>query len=190
MRPVSQVALGGGKCLTSVTTVVSIVLTKLCWKPIAAWLLFVPNATMPTRFLQLPLFIVVGASGVGKSNVLSMLVEQMRDEVVLLEGDILLDFDKSIQAHGDMWLRLCKNIGQSGRPVVLFASGLIPQNLTDSLERRYFSEIHHLALVCEPDEQRRRLAARPAWRGTEWQAQYDYNRWFIEQSRAVFARYD
>ncbi len=133
-------------------------------------------------FLRLPLFIVVGASGVGKSTTQPTVTELLRDEAVVIEGDILYDADQSVQAFGDMWLRVCKNIAQSGRPVVLFASGLIPQNLDTSFERRYFSQIHHLALTCEPQAQQRRLEARPRWRGTEWRGQYDYNRWFREQS--------
>lgn len=133
-------------------------------------------------FLAQPLFVVNGASGAGKSTMLPDLIERLSKVAVVMEADILHNSDQTVQAAGDMWLRICKNIGQVGLPVVLVAAGLIPQNLVDSAETRYFSTIHHIALTCTPDEQRRRLAARPAWRGTDWQAQNDFNHWFLHES--------
>jgi hypothetical protein len=52
------------------------------------------------------------------------------------------------------------------------------------MERRYFSDIHYLALVCEAEVVAQRLTARPAWRGSGDQAYIDthiqFNRWFKE----------
>ena len=49
------------------------------------------------------------------------------------------------------------------------------------MERRYFSQTHYLALVCDEGELRRRLLSRPDWRKSaqagELPAQLDYNRW-------------
>ena len=81
-----------------------------------------------------------------------------------------------------MWLRLAKNIGQAGRPVALVGAGFaVPDNLEPCIERRYFSSIHYLALVCDDAVLAARLAARPAWRdsrGTIAQ-QLEFNRWLI-----------
>ena len=78
------------------------------------------------------------------------------------------------------------NVGQSGRPVVLFGAGMgVPANLEPCIHRRYFSRLHYLALVCDDDLLADRLAARPAWRGCAdpafIAAHQQFNRWFREE---------
>lgn len=66
---------------------------------------------------------------------------------------------------------MAKNISQAGRPIVLFGTGMgVPENIEPCVERRYFSEIHYLALVCDDGVLAQRLRARPAWRGAGDQA--------------------
>lgn len=140
-------------------------------------------------FLQLPLLIVGGASGTGKSTVCRILLGRM-SEVVLLEGDLLWrpELDKPEDKYRDFfetWLRMCKSISQSGRPVVMFNSGMVvPENVEGCVERRYFSEVHYLALVCEDEVLAERLRSRPAWRKSSDPAnieeQVRFNRWFRE----------
>ena len=140
-----------------------------------------PLCQHPHPFIYAPLMILCGASGTGKTTTLHELPALLRDDVVTLEADILL-MGQPIQEFAEMWLRVCKNVAQSGRPVLLGASGFIPPNVEDCIERRYFSHVHYLAFTCEPDEQAARLNARPAWRGTEWSDQLNYNRWIREES--------
>jgi predicted kinase len=140
-------------------------------------------------FRQLPLLIVSGASGAGKSSVCQALIGDL-DNVVLLDCDILWrsEFNRPENNYRDffeMWLRLAKNIAQSGRPVVLFGAGMgVPANVEPCVERRYFSDSHYLALVCADEVLAQRLKARPAWRGSGDQAYIDthvqFNRWFKE----------
>lgn len=138
-------------------------------------------------FLALPLLVVSGASGAGKSTVCNLLVGRVRDAVVL-DADILWrpDFNRPEEKYRDFfetWLRMAKNIGQSGRPVVLFGAGIgVPANLESCTERRYFSGIHYLALVCDDDVLAARLQQRPAWRQSYdrpfVEDQLRFNRWF------------
>ena len=138
-------------------------------------------------FRQLPLLIVTGASGAGKSSVCQAMLGKLED-VVLLDSDILWrpEFNKPEDNYRDFfetWLRMAKNISQSGRPVVLFGAGMgVPENIEPCVERRYFSHIHYLALVCNDEVLAQRLKARPAWRGSGDQASIDthvqFNRWF------------
>ena len=138
-------------------------------------------------FRQLPLLIVSGASGAGKSSVCQATLGKLED-VVLLDSDILWrpEFNKPEDNYHEFfetWLRMAKNISQSGRPVVLFGAGMgVPENIEPCVERRYFSDIHYLALVCDDEVLTQRLKARPAWRGSGDQTYFDthveFNRWF------------
>ncbi len=143
-------------------------------------------------FQQRPLLIVTGASGTGKSTVCQQLLSRL-DEVVLLDADILWqpEFNQpenNYRNFFETWLRMAKNIGQSGRPVVLFGAGLgVPDNIEPCVERRYFSEVHYLALVCVEETLRQRLQNRPAWRQSGQaefiERQIQFNQWFAERGR-------
>lgn len=137
-------------------------------------------------FRQLPLLIVAGASGAGKSAAGQRLLGKI-EEVVLLEGDLLWrpEFNRPQEKYNDFfetWLRLCKNVAQAGRPVALFNAGAIPANVEPCVERRYFSETHYLALVCDDDLLAQRLQRRSNWRGFDDPAviegNIEFNRWF------------
>jgi AAA domain len=100
-----------------------------------------PECGYKQAFLRLPLLIVSGASGVGKSTVCHHLLGQLND-VVLLDSDILWrpEFDQPEDHYRDFfetWLRLCKNISQSGWPVVLFGAGVgVPENMDPCVEQQ------------------------------------------------------
>jgi len=141
-------------------------------------------------FKMLPLLIVSGAGGAGKSSVCQALAGKI-DEAVLLEGDIIWrpEFnqpDDAFRGFFEAWLRIAMNVGQSGRPVVLFGAGMgVPANMEPCIHRRYFSRLSYLALVCDDDLLAERLRARPEWRGCAdpafIAAHQQFNRWFREE---------
>ncbi len=152
-----------------------------------------PTAVCPAcghayPFRQFPLLLIGGASGAGKSAVLHALIGRV-DDVVLLESDILwrLSFDTPDDDYRDFfetWLRLAKNIGQSGRPAAIFGAGfVVPGNSESCVERRYFSAVSYLALVADEAVLTQRLQARPAWRESGGEAfiesQLAFNRWLL-----------
>lgn len=141
-------------------------------------------------FLQLPLFVVTGASGAGKTAVTLGLVPALRGEAVVLECDILWrpEFDRpehEYREFRDVWLRVAKNVGQAGLPVVLVGSG-VPSQYEDRPERRYFSSLHYLALVADEEDLAQRLRQRPAWRESgsdEFVARMlEFNRWLQDNA--------
>jgi hypothetical protein len=146
-----------------------------------------PECGYKHSFLQLPLLIVSGASGAGKSAVCRHLLGRL-NHVVLLDLDILWrpEFNTPENNYRDFfetWLRVCKNIAQSGRPVVLFGAGAgVPANIEPCLERRYFSAVQYLGLVCADETLADRLRQRPVWRSAQAPAfiyeQMEFNRWF------------
>lgn len=134
----------------------------------------------------LPLLLVGGASGAGKSSLAQRLLGT-RDDVIVLDGDILWQptFDTpgdNYAAFRTSWLRLCLSLNQSGRPVVLFSAGMVvPANVEPLVERRYFSTVRYLALTCDDVVLEARLRSRPAWRESGQEAfiaaQLAFNRW-------------
>jgi hypothetical protein len=141
-------------------------------------------------FQYLPLLIVCGPSAAGKTTICKRLTG-MIDEVVMLDGDIIWQPEFNTPENHDRdffetWLRIGKNINQSGRPLLLFNSGAIPPNVEPCLERRYFPDVHYLALVCDDNILVARLKERPAWRKTSDKvfidAQLNFNRWFKENA--------
>lgn len=142
-------------------------------------------------FRQLPLLMVCGPSATGKSTVCQRITGAV-EEVIALDADILWrpEFNKPDDHYRDFfetWLRLGKNIAQSGRPLVLFNSGAIPENIEPCIERRYFSEVHYLAFVCQDDVLVKRLKQRPTWRQSHAEqfieGQRTFNRWLKDQGR-------
>jgi shikimate kinase len=146
-----------------------------------------PECGYKHSFHQLPLLIVSGASGTGKTTVCQHLLGQVT-QAVLLDSDILWrpeynTPDTNYRDFFELWLRVCKNISQSGRPVVLFGAGVgVPENIENRIERRYFSKVYYLALVCSDEMLSERLQQRPIWRGTQESAYIEvhtrFNRWF------------
>ena len=82
--------------------------------------------------------------------------------------------------YRNVWLRVAKNVGQAGRPVVLFGSAL-PEQFEECPERRYFSTLYYLTFVCDDDVLVERLKQRPEWRMTHTpeilENMVQFNRW-------------
>jgi hypothetical protein len=128
-----------------------------------------PDCNYRHKFFRLPLFVLTGASGAGKTTTCLALAAKAKDFVVM-ESDILWrdEFNQpatDYRNYRETWLRVCKNISQIGRPVILCGAG-VPAQFERCVERRYFSVIHYLALVCADEVLTSRLRNRPAWRGT------------------------
>jgi hypothetical protein len=148
-----------------------------------------PDCGYEYRFLQLPLLVVTGASGTGKSTVM-LALSGKQAQFVCLDSDILWrdEFNKpddDYMQYRNLWLRVVKNIAQSGRPVALFGSST-PGQFERCAERRYIGDIRYLGLVCDDDELERRLKARPGWRksGSEEVVtrMKQFNRWLRDNA--------
>ena len=147
-----------------------------------------PDCGASFPFVRQPLFILSGASGTGKSTV-TLLLTGPDLPAIVLDSDILWDTEYALPEMWPVWfnrwLRLCKNIGQSGKPVLLCGAGFgVPDNLDSCVELRYFSEYHILALVCKETLLAERLRSRPSWRASDetesLQSQMDHNRWYMQ----------
>ena len=151
-----------------------------------------PDCKYRHKFIRLPLFVLTGSSGVGKTTTCLALVDRAKDFVVM-ESDILWrdEFNQPATNYRDYretWLRVCKNISQAGKPVILCGTA-VPEQFEHCVERRYFSDIHYLALVCADEVLASRLRSRPSWRGTAGDEQLKkhvaFNRWLKEHARST-----
>ena len=131
-------------------------------------LVICPECLLETNYDFLPLYIVCGASGTGKSTVSNYLTK-INKNYVFLDMDILLTkyIEKITDDYNDFietWLRLAKNISQNNIPVVLFGAGCIPENFKNSIEKRFFRKLHYFGFVCSNEIIEKRLIERPKWR--------------------------
>jgi Shikimate kinase len=149
-----------------------------------------PSCGFKHQFVYLPLFILTGASGAGKTATSLALAAKAKDFVVM-ESDILwrAEFNQpatDYRSYRETWLRVCKNISQAGKPVILCGAG-VPAQFEQCTERRYFSTVHYLALICEDEVLTSRLRNRPAWRGSFTDEYIDehlrFNRWLMNNGQ-------
>ena len=145
------------------------------------------------EFRRLPLFLVGGPAGAGKSTAAAALLGVLT-EVVVIESDLLWrrEFNTPEDGYNSylrLWLRLAAHISQSGRPVALFGAGFaVPHGVEPLPERRLFEAVHYLGLVCDDETLVARLRARPAWRHTPGELideHVKFNHWLKEQAGAT-----
>lgn len=106
----------------------------------------------PTKMNKL--FIITGASCIGKSAACKVLFENEKDYIVM-EGDLLWSDiyntpDDDYRAYRELWLRVSSNISQIGMPVVLCGCA-VPDQFEPCIARKYFTEIIYIAIVAEED---------------------------------------
>jgi broad-specificity NMP kinase len=141
-------------------------------------------------FRRLPLLLIGGPAGAGKSTVCAMLLGRLT-EAIIMESDLLWrrEFDTPEDGYREyfgLWLRLAAHICQAGRPVALFGAGFaVPHSVEPLPERRLFDAVHYLGLTCDDEALAARLRARPAWRNTSDELIMEhikFNRWLKEHA--------
>ena len=135
---------------------------------------------------RMPLFIITGASCAGKSTMCEALFRDEKKYIVmesdLLWNDIYNTPDDDYKAFREVWMRVCKNISQIGMPVVLCGCA-IPKQFEPLDERKSFTNIHYLAVVCDDDVLEKRLAARRVTDANWIRSSLEFNAWLKEHAR-------
>jgi broad-specificity NMP kinase len=112
----------------------------------------------------LPLFVITGASGTGKSAIAAGLRRRL-PHCEVFETDLILQVaELGWDKWRDTWLLLAHGIALNGRATVLCGS-LQPEQLEGLPARHLVGETHFCNLDCRDDVLAERLRARPAWRG-------------------------
>lgn len=153
-----------------------------------------PKCGHTWNFLKLPLFVVTGASGVGKSTTVQALQGRSWD-FVCLDSDLFYNImphetPEDYMAQTEAMMAFARDVMQCGRPTVWARAGNIDM-LSKAYGTRFFSGIYVLALTASDEELRRRMTegrgiADPGW----IQSSIDYNRYFMEHDSIGDVQYD
>ncbi len=141
-----------------------------------------PKCGHTWEMVSLPLFILTGCSGVGKTTTAQM-IQQKKVDFVVLDADIFYCRlnPQTEEEHKD-WLELIEqlsmNIMQSGRPVLWTMAGNLDK-LHQVYCRRFFPDVKCLALTCEEELLRKRMREGRGITDENWiQSSVDYNEYF------------
>jgi len=133
--------------------------------------------TIPTNIL--PLFVVTGASGSGKTAVVPGLRCRLR-YCVVFDKDLLWGRCGSWEQFYNNWLRIAYSIAQGGRYTVI-AGIIMPGDFDSCEDRGLIGPIYYVNLHCDDAVREQRIRTRPAWRQSN-------NEWFIQEQRQVAER--
>ena len=130
---------------------------------------------------RMPLFVITGASGVGKSTISEMLFAN-ETKYIVLESDILWNdvYDKpeeDYKEYREVWLALCSHVSQIGLPVVLCGCAT-PEQFENRINRKLVSSIHYLAVVSEDSVLETRMRRGRKITDENWiQGSKQFNQW-------------
>jgi hypothetical protein len=119
-----------------------------------------PECNHSWNYISLPLFILSGCSGVGKTTTGIELMQRQND-VVVLDADIFCGVQNAsteddYRKRVDTIESLSRNISQSGKPVLWTMAGNLDM-LTKSYNTRFFDGIYCLVLTVDEDALRDRM---------------------------------
>ena len=139
---------------------------------------------------RLPLLVLSGASGAGKSALFPLLLERLRGLCAVFDVDWLIDpmgraHSVDWRAFRDTWLHVAHGVAQNGLPTLLLGP-FIPEHLADLPGRRWVDEMHFAALDCSAADRRTRIEARPAWRARDIEEQQEFADWLRQHVSPVF----
>ncbi|MGM9647356.1 MAG: AAA family ATPase [Eubacteriales bacterium] len=146
-----------------------------------------PRCGYRWHYRRLPLFILSGCSGVGKTTTGQALLQRQTDFIVL-DGDIFYNImphesDADYLDQVEQMESLSRNLMQSGKPVLWTMAGCLDK-LRQTYNCRFFSEIYCLALTCEESALRRRMTEGRGITDEDWlRSSAEYNRYFQTHDR-------
>ena len=127
------------------------------------------------------LFIITGASCVGKSALCNELFLEEK-EYIVMESDLLWNSiyntpENNYCEYRRLWMRVCANIAQIGKPIVLCGCAT-PEQFENQPERDFFTDIHYLAVVCDTQVLEHRMRVGRSITDENWiKSSIEFNNW-------------
>ena len=133
---------------------------------------------------KLPLFIVTGASGSGKTYVIKEL-RRIMPEFDIFDPDHLTDFiGQDWEKMRNIWLRVARNIAQSGRMTIICGT-MMPWDIEKCADFPFFKHVYYLNLHCDEETREKRLRERN-WSEEEIQNHKDFAKRLLEIADEVY----
>ncbi|CAG9622754.1 AAA family ATPase [Sutcliffiella rhizosphaerae] len=108
---------------------------------------------------KLPLFIVTGSSGSGKTYVIPELRKVLPD-FDIFDIDNLRECGITDQTQIlNVWLRVARNVAESGRMTIICGTAM-PWDVEKALDYSYFNHVYYLNLHCSEEVRETRLRER------------------------------
>lgn len=133
---------------------------------------------------KLPLFIITGASGSGKTYVIKELRSIMPDYDIF-DPDNLVEFiGHDWEKMRNIWLRVARNIAQSGRMTILCGT-MMPWDIEKCVDFPFFKHVYYLNLHCDEVTREKRLRERN-WPDEDIQNHINFAKRLIEIAHEDF----
>lgn len=132
------------------------------------------------------LFIITGASCIGKSTACEVLFKKEKDYIVM-ESDLLWNNvyntpDNNYREYRELWMRVCSNISQIGLPVVLCGCAT-PEQFEICNARKYFTEVIYIAIVADNVELEKRMKLGRKITDENWiHGSCQFNEWLLNNA--------
>lgn len=143
-----------------------------------------PQCGYSWKYTRLPLFILTGCSGIGKTTTANELMLNTT-EFIVLDADIFFnimphetqeDYFEQIEQIEN----ISKDIMQAGKPVLWTMAGNLDK-LNKVYNRSFFLDIYCLALVCDEESLRNRMRQGRGIADEGWiESSVQYNNYFKE----------
>ncbi|MDF2544581.1 MAG: nucleoside kinase [Herbinix sp.] len=143
-----------------------------------------PNCGHSWNFKAMPLFILTGCSGVGKTTT-AMELQQRDINFIPMDADFLYNLmphetDEDYKNMAEQIMSLSKDIMQSGKPLLWTKAGAL-DCFEETYHLQFFTKIYYLALVCSDKELEKRMREGRKISDLNWiTSSIDYNQWFME----------
>lgn len=130
---------------------------------------------------KLPLFIITGASGSGKTTVVPHLREHLPEfDVFDIDEEILTNAVGDWQIVKNIWMRIASHIAKSNRMTILCGTQM-PWEIKKSEDYKEFSQIFFLNLHCDDSVREKRLLER-GWSNELIKEHNKFAKWLIENA--------
>ncbi len=133
-------------------------------------------------FIKMPLYIITGCSGVGKTTAAREL-QRLTTDYVVLDADLFYNImphetERDNFDQVEQILSFSNNISQSGRAVIWAMAGNIDK-LSQVYHARFFRDIKVVALICEEKTLRERMTRGRGITQESWiRSSVEYNEYF------------
>lgn len=110
---------------------------------------------------SMPVFVVCGALGVGKSTISQILIARKSDKYIILKGDLcnFMAFPEVLSDCRKAWVDVCFDVANQTNRAVVFYADLYPDAFC-AIDKEKYKHMYFASLVCDDEELKKRIESR------------------------------